>query len=83
IKSIHIYSNGYKLQEICSSDFYVDDSEIDPNFPVTFSDDELQDSWVRVRPNGSSTFHMRFSEETPKRLFVPTQTVNSLENRNK
>ena len=83
IKSIHIYSNGYKLQEICPSDFYVDDSEIDPNFPVTFSDDELQDTWVRVRPNGSSTFHIRFSEETPKRLFVPTQTVNSLENRNK
>jgi hypothetical protein len=83
IKAIHIYSNGYKLQEINSSDFFVDESEIEPNFPVFFTDDELRDPWVRVRPNGSSTFHIRYFEETPKRLFVPIQTVNSLENRRK
>jgi hypothetical protein len=82
-KVIHIYSNGYKLQEISRSDFYIDESDSDPNFPVAFSDDELRDPWVRVRPNDSSTFHIRFFEETPKRLFVPSQTMNSLERRNK
>lgn len=39
IKAIHIYSNGYKLQEISKSEFHVDSSEIEPNFPVTFSEE--------------------------------------------
>lgn len=83
VKAIHIYSNGYKLQEISGSDFNVDKSEFDPNIPVVFSEDELTDPWVRVRPNGASAFHVRFFEETPKRMYVPSQVVNSLENRNK
>lgn len=81
IKAIHIYSNGYKLQEISRSEFYVDESEVDPNFPVSFSDEELRDPWVRVRPEDASAFHIRFFEETPKRMYVPSQTKNSLENR--
>ncbi len=83
IKAIHIYSNGYKLQEITESDINIDATEINPNFPALFDDSELSDQWVRVRPKGSSTYHMRFFERTPKRLFVSSQVENSLENRAK
>lgn len=83
IKAIHIYSNGYKLQEITESDINIDTTEIDPNFPALFDDSELSDQWVRVRPKGSSTYHMRFFERTPMRVFVSSQVENSLENRAK
>ncbi|WP_232700258.1 hypothetical protein [Brevibacillus daliensis] len=78
-KAIHVYSNGYKLQEISSSEFYIDESEIAPQFPAEFTEDELCDPWVRVRPKNASTFHISFFDETPKRMFIPSQTVNSLE----
>ncbi|ASA58012.1 hypothetical protein [Vibrio gazogenes] len=81
VKSIHIYSNGYKLQEIKSDDLCIDSTSIEPNFPVEFSKDELEDQWVRIRPQGASTHNMRFFENTPKRLFTPGQVENSLEDR--
>ena len=83
IKAIHVYSNGYKLQEISGSDFNIDESKFDSKIPVVFSEDELKDPWVTVRPEVASSFHISFSEETPKRMFVPVQAVNSLEDRNK
>jgi hypothetical protein len=84
IKAIHIFSNGYKLQEISHSDFKIDKTEFEPNVPAQFSSDELDDPWVRIRPaDFSSAFQIRFFEETPKRIFVPDQVVNSLENRKK
>src|SRR5258708_2985197 len=37
---------------------------------AVFSDSELADAWVRIRPaNLSSAFHIRFSDHTPKRFF--------------
>lgn len=50
IKAIHIYSNGYKLQEIAEGDFSIDTESFDSEFPVQFTEDELADPWVRVRP---------------------------------
>lgn len=81
VKAIHIYSNGYKLQEIKSDDIDIDTTEVDPNFPALFSKEEIEDQWVRIRPQGASTYHMRFFESTPKRLFTPGQVENSLEDR--
>jgi hypothetical protein len=81
ICAIHIYSNGYKLQEIQKKDFYVDTESFDPDIPVEYNEDELSDTWVRIRHNNSSSFHMRFFEETPKRMFVSSQTPDSLESR--
>lgn len=60
VKAIHVFANGYKLQEIESSDINIDATDINPSFPTQFDDDELKDQWVRIRPKGSSTFHMRF-----------------------
>ena len=81
IKAIHVFSNGYKLQEIEKSDINIDTTDVNPNFPAQFDDDELKDQWVRIRPNGSSVFHVRFFEHTPKRMFIPSQIENSLEGR--
>jgi hypothetical protein len=79
VKAIHIYSNGYKLQEIGLTDIDIDTTEVNPNFPIQFDDEEIKDQWVRIRPKGSSAFHMRFFENTPKRLFVSSQVEDSLE----
>ncbi|MBO2615338.1 hypothetical protein [Shewanella algae] len=81
ITAIHVYSNGYKLQEIKSDDINIDSTSIAPNFPALFSGEEIEDPWVRIRPKRSSTYHMRFFDHTPKRLFTPSQVENSLEGR--
>jgi hypothetical protein len=81
IKAIHVYSNGYKLKEVGSAEFYVDNEKIEPRFPVDFSGDELGDPWVRIRPKNASLFDLRFFEQTPVRMFVPEQTKDSLESR--
>jgi len=81
IKAIHIYSNGYKLQEIGLTDIDIDTTEVNPNFPIQFDEEEIKDQWVRIRPKGSSAFHMRFFDSTPKRLFVSSQVEDSLEMR--
>lgn len=78
ISAIHIYSNGYKLQEIFKSDFEIDYTEIDPEFPVEFDKEELIDPWVRIRPKGVSTFHINFLEQTTMRMFVSNQIKNTL-----
>lgn len=83
VKAIHIYSNGYKLKEISSADIDVDTTKINPNFPISFDEQELNDSWVRIRPKGSSVFNMHFFEKTPKRLFISSQVDDSLEKRKK
>lgn len=82
VKAIHLYSNGYKVQEIKTEDFGIDKTEFDPSIPAKFSSQELEDSWVRIRPSGiGSAFHIRFFEQTPKRMFIPEQVENSLEGR--
>ncbi|QOJ20765.1 MAG: hypothetical protein HRU77_08690 [Gammaproteobacteria bacterium] len=81
IKAIHVYSNGYKLKEIGNGEFYVDREQTNPRLPIVFSEGELADPWVRIRPKTASAFHLRFFEETPVRMFVPEQTKDSLESR--
>lgn len=84
VKAIHIYSDGYKIQELDLDDFSIDSSKFDPHIPAKFTDEELIDPWVRIRPsNFSSAFHISFFEKTPKRMFMPEQVENSLEARKK
>jgi hypothetical protein len=84
VKAIHIYSNGYKIQETGPEDLKIDVEEFEPAIPVEFTTKELEDPWVRIRPSEmSSAFHIRFFEQTPKRMFVPDQVQNSLEGRGK
>lgn len=80
IKAIHIYSNGYKIKELGPNDIEIDRIEFAPSIPVNFSEDELNDPWVRIRPAGGySSFNIEFFDETPKRMYMPKQTENSLE----
>ena len=78
VVAIHVFANGYKLEEIRLSDFYVDRSSLNPQPLDHFSPEELADPWVRVRSNYGSTFHLRFFEQTPLRLFPSRMIKNSL-----
>jgi hypothetical protein len=69
VRAIQIYANEYKLTEIGADEFYIDSSSFAPRVPLFFTDRELADPWVRLRPKKASAFHIRFSEQTPKRFF--------------
>lgn len=82
VTAIHLYANGYKLDEYAKSDLAIDDSSYSLNVPVKFSRDELRDPWVRIRPsNISSTFTVSFSNRTPRRLYSSPSTNDSLSHR--
>lgn len=51
LKAIHVYANGYKLKEIQREDFRIDATAFDSKVPVEFTEDELADPWVRIRPS--------------------------------
>lgn len=75
IDAIEFWANGYVLLVLRKMDFQLDRSFTD--FPVEghFSDEELKDPWVRIRPSGfSSNFRLDFSEQTPRRAFAPRET---------
>lgn len=78
VSRIHVYANEYKLLEIPKSDIVLDGKLRPSRIPVDFSDAELRDPWVYIRPKGSTMFMLRFSEQTPHRLFAPRETENSL-----
>lgn len=78
IKTIHVYANGYKLLEFLQSDFTIDATPFKPKIPVTFSEEELRDPWIRLRPRNASTFEISFSRYTPRRLFDSPKTGDSL-----
>jgi hypothetical protein len=84
LKAIHVYANGYKIQEITETDFKIDTSAFDPEIPVEFTEDELSDGWILIRPSDlSSLFQISFSYQTPKRLFESPLTSDSLTIRRK
>lgn len=70
IKRLRVFANGYLLLEVGSDQFHVDDTTFDPEVPVSFSQAELADPWVRIRPTIASAFRISFSEHVPVRLFA-------------
>ncbi len=81
IKAIHVYANGYKLLELLRSEFSIDATPFDPEIPIAFTQDELQDPWVRLRPQMASTFEISFSRHTPRRLFDSPKIADNLPRR--
>ena len=77
VRQIHVYSNEYKLLELKQHEFEVDSDPVAPALPVAFSQSELEDQWVRIRPVMASCFFLLFSEQTPLRIFAPKKTENS------
>jgi hypothetical protein len=75
IDVIEVVANGYKLAHIGPQDFIIDQSRFESEGDQAFSTEELADSWVRIRPaEMSSTFHLRFTSNTPQRLFGHQET---------
>lgn len=79
LKAIHVIADGYKLDEFAKEEFSIDETAFEPSIPVEFIAEELADHWVRIRPSEvASNFTLRFSEQTPKRLFAHRPAWNSL-----
>jgi len=75
IRCIRAYANEYQLQEISQPQFSIDTGQNDPDFiPVKFSDAEVSDVWVRIRPVRASAFSISFSSQTPKRVVPSRET---------
>ena len=78
VKAIHVYANGFKLDEITSNFRITSDSRIGEDIPMQFTEDELRDEWVVLEPKISTFFALDFNEQTPKRMYPPRQTPDSL-----
>ncbi len=75
IDAIEVVANGYKLAHIGPQDFKLDRSRFESEVDQAFSAEELADPWVRIRPaEMSSAFHLRFTSNTPRRLFGHQET---------
>lgn len=71
VEAIEIWANGYVLLSLQKDDFKIDRSKHDFAVPGHFSDEELADPWVRIRPSSfNSNFTIDFSDRTPRRGFV-------------
>jgi hypothetical protein len=82
LQAIHIYAGNYKIQEISRSAFQIGPPNDNPKIPLDFTNDELADAWVRIRPSGfASAFCISFSDQTPRRLFEPPAASDSLATR--
>ena len=70
IDCIRIYANGYTLLDLDRNGWVVDESTFDFGLKDVFSDDELADPWIRVRPpKFASAFHLSFADSVPVRMF--------------
>ena len=78
VKAIHVFANEYKLMELSHGISHTDSTAFEPNVPAAFTSEELADPWVRIRPRNASAFHLRFSDETPQRMFAPKKIQDSL-----
>ncbi|WP_271299652.1 hypothetical protein [Sphingomonas sp. CV7422] len=78
IHSIQVFANGYKLADFGPSDFRIDRSRCGESMPTKFSDAEMADPWVRLRPTSmNSAYRFRFGEVTPKRTYGHEQPIDS------
>jgi hypothetical protein len=78
IHCIQIFADGYKLDEFGPDDFKIDRSECGRGMPGEFTEEELADRWVRLRPaNFSSAHRFRFWQTTPKRMYSHEEPVDS------
>jgi len=70
LRSFEIVANGYLLLAVREGEFQIDGSNYDSDLPGDFTEAELSDPWVRLRPaDFTSAFDLRFSSQTPRRLF--------------
>lgn len=70
LESICFFANGYTLLDLDKNAFVIDRTKFSLDIDDSFSDDELSDPWVRIRPaNLASVFDLSFTEKVPVRMF--------------
>jgi hypothetical protein len=70
LEGIRIFANGYMLLDLDKKAFGIDSSEFELDLGGAFSQDELSDPWVRIRPaDFTSTFNLSFLDNVPVRMF--------------
>lgn len=75
VERIRIMSNGYLLLDLDKSSFKIDNTAFSIEIDDSFSEEELRDPWVRIRPTSfSSSFHLSFSDSVPARMFKSKKT---------
>lgn len=74
LEAIHIYANGYKLDEIRQPDFQVRDEGPGDFAMIRLHAEELDVPWAVIRPSNASFFRLRFFDKTPVRYVVARRT---------
>lgn len=70
LEGIRIYANGYILLDVDRSGLTIDTSGFDMELGRIFSENELADPWVRIRPvEFASAFDLSFADRVPVRMF--------------
>lgn len=69
VLAFNLYANGYHLLAVGPGEFLVDEGYSGLGLPGDYSETELADPWVMIRPVGASVFTVRFSSHTPRRTF--------------
>lgn len=70
LEGIRIFANGYMLLDLDKKAFGIDSSKFELELGEAFSEDELSDPWVRIRPaEFSSGFSLSFVDNVPVRMF--------------
>lgn len=70
LEGICIFANGYMLLDWDKKAFRIDSSKFELDLGAAFSEDELSDPWVRIRPvDFASTSKLSFLDNVPVRMF--------------
>jgi hypothetical protein len=84
VKAIRVYANEYKLAEFPREIFHIEQRDFARgNSLLFFSEEELLDPWVRVGPQNGSTFRIRLSEQTPRRIYGAAEVTEAKDSQNK
>jgi hypothetical protein len=84
VKAIRVYANEYKLAELRSEIFRLEEHDFERGDSfLFFTEEELTDPWVRLGPQNASTFRIRLSEQTPKRIYSAAEVIEATDSQKK
>ena len=75
VLAFNLYANGYHLLAVGPGEFLVDEGYNGSSLPGEYSETELADPWVMIRPIGASVFTVHFSSHTPRRMFGHDEVI--------
>jgi hypothetical protein len=70
LAGIRIFANSYMLLDLDRDAFQIDNSDFKFDLDKKFTEQELSDPWVRIRPTKlASSFDLSFLDNVPVRMF--------------